>query len=101
MQFDVYKNPRGGMFPLLVDVQHELLARLATRVVVPMATVKRYGGKPITRLNPVVSVRGVDYVAVFQEMSAVPANVLADHVGTIAARRTDLVAALDLMFTGI
>jgi hypothetical protein len=57
-QFDVYKNPRGGAYPLLLDVQAELLARLATRVVVPMMTRKRYGAKPITRLNPIAHVRG-------------------------------------------
>lgn len=100
-QFDLYKNPRGGAYPLLLDVQSEVLARLATRVVVPLTTVRRYGAKPITRLDPTAKIAGVEYVLVFQELSAVPASVLGDPVGSLASRRTELIAALDLLFTGI
>ncbi len=99
-QFDVYKNPRGGAYPLLLDVQADLLAGLATRVVAPLMTVKRYG-KPITRLNPTVSIDGTVYVIVFQELAAIPAVALDDAITSVAARRSDLIAALDLLFTGI
>ena len=100
-QFDVLRNPRGGDYPFLLDVQSELLARLATRVVVPLITLKRYGARPITRLNPTAKVRGVEYVLLFQELAAVPASALGEPIGTLAQRRTDLIAALDLLFTGI
>jgi toxin CcdB len=98
-QFDVYRNPRGGAFPLVLDLQAELLATLATRVVVPLALRKRYG-KPITRLNPVVTIRGTEYVMVFQELAAIPISSLGEHVDSLAARRPELVAAIDLLFTG-
>jgi toxin CcdB len=100
-QFDVYKNRAGGSFPFLVDVQSDLLARLATRVIVPIARLKRYGTKPVTRLNPVVELGGTEYVLVFQEMAAISATTLGEPVGSLAARRADLVAAIDLLFTGI
>jgi toxin CcdB len=100
-QFDLHRNPRGGAYPLLLDVQAELLARLTTRVVVPLMTLKRYGARPITRLNPVVRVKGVDHVLVFQELAAVPATALGPVVGTLTARRAELTAAVDLLFTGI
>ena len=99
-QFDVHKNPRGGEYPLLLDVQAGVLEELATRVVVPMKLAKRYG-KPITRLNPIARIGGTDYVLVFQELSAVPRRVLGAPVASLAPRRTEVIAALDLLFTGI
>lgn len=99
-QFDLHKNPRGGAYPLLLDVQADVLERLATRVVVPLTTSKRYGGKPISRLNPTVVLGGIEYVLVFQELAAIPAASLGERVGSLAARRAELIAALDLVFTG-
>jgi toxin CcdB len=100
-QFDIYRNPRGGDYPLLLDVQSNLLSQLATRVVVPMAALKQYPLKPLTRLNPTARVRGADYVLVFQELAAIPKSALGETRGSLSARRSDLIAALDLLFTGI
>jgi toxin CcdB len=100
-QFDVYKNVRGGRFPLLLDVQAELLSKLATRVVVPMAAVKQYGATPISRLNPIFKVHGLRYVLVFQELAAIDSKDLGEHVGNLGAHRVELVGALDLLLTGI
>jgi toxin CcdB len=100
-QFDLHRNPRGGSYPLLLDVQADLLDRLATRVVVPLVAARRHGARPITRLNPVVSHDGKDYVALFQELAAIPVSALGERVGSLADRRADLVAAVDLLFTGI
>jgi toxin CcdB len=100
-QFDLYKNPRGGSYPYLLDVQAGLLDRLGTRVVVPLMPLKKYGARPITRLDPVVKVKGTEHVLVFQELAAVPVTALGDVVSSLAARRAELVAAMDLLFTGI
>lgn len=100
-QFDLYHNPSGGPYPLLLDIQADLLSSLATRVVVPMAKIGRQGPKPITRLNPVVKLGRVEYLLVFQELAAVPLSVLGPCCGSLAARRTELIGALDLLFTGI
>ncbi len=100
-QFDVYKNPRGGGFPLLLDMQTDLLSRFTTRVIVPMSALKKYTGKPISRLNPIAIVRSVEYVAVFQELAAIPTSALGERVDSIIGQRAELVAALDLLFTGI
>lgn len=99
-QFDVLRNPRGGAYPLVVDVQAELHARLVTRVVVPLTPRSRYTAQPITRLQPLVKVRGGEYVAVFPLIAAVPRTSLGEVVGSLAARRADLIAALDLLITG-
>jgi len=100
-QFDVFRNPKGGVYPLLLDVQSEALARVPSRVVVPLVTVKRYAARPITRLNPVVKVKAIEYVALFQMMASVPRDALGPAVGSLRGRRDDLVAAVDVLFTGI
>jgi toxin CcdB len=99
-QFDVFRNPRRGRFPLLLDVQADLLSQIATRAVVPLVRRKRYG-EVITRLNPVASIGGAEYVLVFQEIAALPVSVLREPVASLAARRDELIGAIDLLFTGI
>jgi toxin CcdB len=100
-QFDVCRNPRRGLFPLLLDVQSDLLSELATRVVVPLIARKRHGARPLTRLNPTARFQGVDYVLVFQELAAIPRSQIGQPVGSLKSRRHELIAALDLLFTGI
>ncbi len=99
-QFDVYRNPRPGRHPLLLDVQADLLERLATRVVVPMTRLED-SGTPISRLNPTATIEGIEYVLAFQELAAIPASALAEPVATLASRRTELLAAVDLLFAGV
>lgn len=100
-QFDVFRNVKRGNFPLLLDVQTELLATLATRTVVPMMRKRRGGGIVITRLNPTIEIEGIEYVAVFQETAAVPLTILGSKVGSCIHQRGEFVRALDLLFTGI
>jgi toxin CcdB len=100
MQFDVYKNPRGGLFPLLLDIQADFLVSLATRVVVPMAPRKKWGARPMTGLNPLATLGGVEYVLAFQELAAIQHSSLGALVGSLADRRADLIGAIDLLVTG-
>jgi toxin CcdB len=101
-QFDVHKNTAGGgLYPLLLDIQADALSRIGRRIVVPMVLRRRYGGKAIPRLNPVVSVRGSDYVLVFQDLASIPRTALGERVDSLANRRAELIAAVDLLFTGI
>jgi len=99
-QFDVFRNARGGMFPLVVDVQADLHASLASRVVVPLILRGRAAARPITRLNPVITLGGAAYVAVFPMMASVLRTSLGEPVGSLAAHRATLIGALDLLLTG-
>lgn len=99
-QFDVFKSPHGGLYPFVLDIQSDLLATLATRVVVPFVSTKKYG-KAITRLHPTATIAGVEYVLKFHDLAAVPATVLLRPVDSLAHRRAELIAALDLLFTGV
>lgn len=99
-QFDVFKNPRGGRYPLLLDIQADLISSMATRIVVPLAVAKRFGAKPVSRLNPKATIGGVEYVLVFQELASVPKTSLGPLVDSLAGRRAELIAAIDLLITG-
>jgi toxin CcdB len=100
-QFDLFRNPRGGEYPFLLDIQADILGQLATRVVVPLVTLKGYGVKPLQRLNPIVRIDAKDYVLVFQELAAIPKAALGVVHSSLVAQRTDLIAALDLLLTGV
>lgn len=100
MQFDIYANPRGGEYPLLLDIQADLVSSLATRVVVPLMKRKRLGRAHVMRLNPIITIEGVEYSALFQEMASVPSSALGTRVASTANQRAEFVAAIDLMLTG-
>jgi toxin CcdB len=100
-QFDVFRNVKRGNFPLLLDVQTELLTTLATRTIVPLMRKRLVGRSIITRLNPTVAIEGTEYVAVFQEIAAVPLSILGSKVVSCIRQRDEFVRALDLLFTGI
>jgi toxin CcdB len=102
-QFDVYLNPNPGtrkVIPYLLDVQADLLDGLATRVVVPlvdadeMAVAARY-------LNPQFKVKGASVVMSTAELAGVSARSLGEKVASLKNRRDEIIAALDMLFTGI
>ncbi len=64
-----------------------------------MAKLDPRGPKPISQLNPVVD--GVRYALVFQELAAIPKSALGERVVSLAVRRVELIAALDLLLTGV
>lgn len=100
-QFDVFRHGKSKRYPYLLDLQADLLRDLATRIVAPLMPLARLRGQPISGLNPVVPVDGEPHVIVFQELAAFPAGELRDAVASLHARRGDLIAAIDLLFTGI
>ena len=100
-QFDVYENPRGGAFPLLLDVQHDILSILDSRIVVPLTPRKPMKWTPSERLNPAAKIAGVDYILVFQDLASVPRAALKDRVTSLASQRPEILGALDLLITGV
>lgn len=102
-QFAVYRNTNPATrdrFPLLLDVQNDLLAELGTRVVVPLAPVSGMPAPPMTRLMPVMNVDGADYVMFTQQLAGIPRRLLDESVADLSSRRDDVLAALDFLITG-
>ncbi len=102
-QFDVYANPdpdTSDVYPYLVDLQHALLDVLGTTVVAPLVRGALSDGR-ISRLNPAFVIEGRDVFLSVQELAGVSRAGLGEVVTSVASRRDDIVASLDLLFTGI
>lgn len=103
-QFDVYRNPNPATrarIPYLLDVQSDLLDPLATRVVVPLCKPEVLKGKLAERLNPVFEVEGSKMAMLTPELAGVSRKILGERVGNLSNERHSIVAALDLLITGI
>jgi len=96
-RFDVF--PGSGNAPYLLDVQANELSDLNTRVVVPLIPVSE-APKPAQVLNPIFRVDGAQCVMVTQYLSAIPAKKLKKATCSLADRRDEITAALDLLFFG-
>jgi len=102
-QFDVYTNPNlesQQRIPYLLDIQADLLDNLSTRVLVPL-----YHQGNIIRLlqhlNPTVHVNDSPFIASVAELSAVSVHVLSNPVDNISHEHERIIAAIDLLMTGV
>ena len=102
-QFSVYrnKNPRTrAAFPLLVDVQSDLLEPLSTRVVVPLTKTAALAKKPVSYLTPEISFSDDRYLLMTPQLAAVNRSELGPLAGTLANDRQTILAALEFLLTG-
>jgi toxin CcdB len=102
-QFDVYANPNPGTrkeIPYLLDVQADLLDSLATRVVVPLVLAEEMG-LAAKHLNPQFKIKGATVIMSTAELAGVSTRSLGDKVASLKNKRDEIIAALDLLFTGI
>ncbi len=103
-QFDVHKNGNPSSkrrIPFLLDVQTDLLGSLLTRVVVPLAKPEVLDGKVASRLNPSFEIDGVRVVMLTPELAGVKTEALGPKVTNLSSSRAEIIAALDIVFTGI
>jgi toxin CcdB len=103
-QFDVYRNANPATrarIPYLLDIQSDLLDSLATRVVVPLCKPGILKGRLAERLNPVFEVEGREVAMLTPELAGVPAKALGKAIGNLSSQRGVIIAALDLVITGI
>ena len=95
-QFDVYRNPgarTGKQAPYLVEIQGRFVDSLSTCVVVPL--VRKEYLISATVLNPLIPVDSEEYLLSPAEMTSVSRSVLGKPVATVAAYRSEIIAAID------
>lgn len=103
-QFAVYKNPNADTakdYPLLLDIQNDLLGELGTRVVVPLCRPTETGDFAIKTLTPTFEIDGETYVMLTPELAGIATRQLGAKAGSLQAYRDQIIAALDLLITGI
>jgi len=102
-QFAVYlnKNLRSrSVFPMLVDVQAELLRDLETRVVIPLVKSAAFSSFPLGLVMPTVEVEGESYMLVTPQLAGVSRWDLGPHTGSVAAHARAIVTATDILLRG-
>lgn len=102
-QFEVLRNPNpetASWAPYLLVLQNDLLGDLRTVVVAPLVRPAELG-RPVQVLNPVFEVQGEPLVLSTAELAGVSPTMQGGTVASLANRRTEIIAAIDLLFTGI
>jgi toxin CcdB len=103
-QFAVYKNRNEATrrrFPLLLDVQSDLLQPLNTRVVVPLSPVATAAARAMQGLTPSLGVAGKEYLMVTPQLAGISVRELGAIVDTVSGERAKIIAAIDVLITGI
>ena len=93
-QFDLY----GAGLGYVVDVQADLLYRLATRAVVPLE--RRPQLPKLRDLTPLLEFEGEDLLLVTYELRAVQKRQLHHKIGSLARYRDEIRLALDILLVG-
>ena len=102
-QFTVYRNKSQrtrSTFPLLLDVQSDLLDQLHTRVVIPLTKTSALAKKPLSNLTPALKFDGETYVLVTPQLAGIARSDLGAPAGSVAGQRQAILAALDFLLVG-
>lgn len=102
-QFDVYLNGSSKSkktIPYVLDIQSELFGNTSTRVVVPFVYKKKLE-ETVDRLNPIFKVEDDWVIMLTSQMGAVPVTFLRKKITNLAHQRDSIIAAVDLLITGL
>lgn len=103
-QFAVHGNPNPATkaaYPLLLDIQNDLIAELRTRVVVPLCPAAGMKGKLIKTLTPIFEIEGQQYAMLTPQLAGISKQQVGAKIAGLAQHRDEIIAALDLLITGI
>lgn len=103
-QFIVYENTNSTKkkeSPYLLDVQSDLLDELRTTVVIPLCPKSILGGAVISKLCPIFTIDSKDFVAMTQQIAGIDRKILGKEICDLSHYRSDVIAALDFIISGI
>jgi len=95
-QFDVYKNPgtrTSKQAPYLVEIQGRFVDSLATCVVIPLVCKEHFSGATV--LNPVIVVKGTEFLLSVAEITTVLRSILGQPISSVQSQRSEIIAAID------
>ncbi len=103
-QFTLYKNENKNSkkaYPYFVDVQNDLLDDLNSRVVIPLSAQETLNNLNAKKLCPTIEIDAGIFVLLTHQMTSVPYSTLKNKVTSLEHYRDDILAAIDLLLTGI
>src|SRR5690606_15611813 len=98
------KNSNPGtrkQYPYLLDIQNDLLSELKTTVVIPLSPAKIAASMSLTRLNPAFTLDGETLIAMTQDMAGIDRSQLGTQTYDLSAYRSEIIAAVDFVLSGI
>lgn len=101
IRFDVCRARGPGVAVrerLVVVLQHEVLADLATVIVAPIYTPTEL--PRLERLRPTVELGGQPFVVAIDRLVSIPVKHLSLPLHNLGAHRMEFLAAVDLLFSG-
>jgi toxin CcdB len=103
-QLTIYQNKNSQSnkeFPLLLDIQTNLLDSLQTTVVVPLKQLESNMNKVFTQLTPTLNIEGVDYLILTPQLAGIQRKELGKAITNVEYARIEILNALDFLLTGI
>jgi toxin CcdB len=103
-QFSVYENKDKATkktYPYFLNVQNDLLDELKSRVVIPFSTPDSIKHRDAKKLCPIIQIKGKGFVLLTHQITTVPESFLSSKADAVDAFRTEIISAIDLLFTGI
>ena len=102
-QFDVNLNLNPAtrkVIPYLLDVQADMLDTLTTRAVIPLVLSDEMG-RTAKNFQLHFKVKGLSVVMSTAELAGLSTRLLGGKVTSLQGKRDEIIAALDMLFTGI
>ena len=104
MQFDIYENTEKDtkkVYPYFVDIQTNLLDSLNSRAVIPLTPVKNASIDYPKKLCPTISIDKKNFALLTHQITTVPLSLLKRKTVSADIYRTEIIAAIDFLATGI
>ncbi|MEE2000772.1 CcdB family protein [Alkalimonas sp. MEB108] len=103
-QFFAYKNANPKtrqQYPYLLDIQSDLLSELKTTVVIPLSPAEIAAPMSLTRLNPSCTLDGKVFIVRTQDIAGIDRSQLRGQAYDLTAYRSEVMAAVDFILSGI
>ena len=103
-QFSVHQNKNKATqarYPLLLNIQNDLLATMQTCVVVPLTKVETMTHSPFSKLTPILSVQEQDYCMMTPQLAGIHKRELGAEVEVLTAYQHDIISAVDFLLSGV
>jgi toxin CcdB len=103
-QFSVYQNKNKATqatYPLLLNIQNDLLASMQTCVVVPLTPVKTMAHQPMGKLTPILTVQEQDYCMMTPQLAGIHKRELGAEIEVLTVYQNDIIAAVDFLLSGV
>ena len=100
-QFDIVENlssSRSG-YPFLIVLQSDRVASFNSLITAPLVAASDAFAR--SRIHPAIEVAGTEYIILSERLAAVQTDKLGRVAGSGETCRYQIIAAIDMLFTGI